>query len=143
MALRTYEEYLESLRKMKNNIYKFDELIEDVTTHPATRRTVEGHGTPYKFYKDEKIGPMVTTKSHLTGEPISRYLSIIREPEDMYANSEMKRLMFNLTGHLHRRSLRGLDCAQCHVHYYLGDGPRPEHRLPSAFSHMAQRRSDA
>ena len=98
MALKTYEEYIESLRKMKSNVYKFDELIEDVTTHPATRRTVEGHGTPYKFYEDEKIGPMVTTKSHLTGEPISRYLSIIQSAEDMYANSDMKRLMFNLTG---------------------------------------------
>ncbi|MBN1211445.1 MAG: 4-hydroxyphenylacetate 3-hydroxylase [candidate division Zixibacteria bacterium] len=98
MALRTYEEYLESLRKMKSNIYKFDELIEDVTTHPATRRTIEGHGATYKHYNDEKFGPMITTKSHLTGEPISRYLSIIRSAEDMYANSDMKRLMFQLTG---------------------------------------------
>jgi len=98
MALRTFEEYLESLKKMKSNVYKFDELIEDVTTHPATRRTVKGHGTPYKFYKDEKIGPMVTTKSHLTGEPISRYLSIIQSPQDMFDNSDMKRLMFQLTG---------------------------------------------
>ncbi|MFZ5981414.1 MAG: 4-hydroxyphenylacetate 3-hydroxylase N-terminal domain-containing protein [Candidatus Zixiibacteriota bacterium] len=98
MALKTYKEYLESLRKMRSNVYKFDELIKDVTTHPATRRTVEGHGTTYKFYTDEKVGPMITTKSHLTGEPISRYLSIIQSAEDMYANSDMKRLMFNLTG---------------------------------------------
>ncbi len=98
MALKTYEQYLESLRKLRPNIYKFDELISDVTTHPATRRTVEGHGWTFKAAHDEKLRSKVTTTSHLTGEPISRYLSIIRSPEDMYANSDMKRLMFQLTG---------------------------------------------
>ena len=98
MALKTYEQYLESLRKQRPNVYKFDELIEDVTTHPATRRTVEGHGWPFKAAADEKLRDKVTTVSHLTGEPISRYLSIIREPEDMYANCDMKRLMFHLAG---------------------------------------------
>jgi len=98
MALKTYEEYLASLRKLRPNIYKYDDLIEDVTTHPATRRTVEGHGWTFKAEHDEKLRDKVTTVSHLSGEPISRYLSIVQEPEDMYANSEMKRLMFHLTG---------------------------------------------
>jgi 4-hydroxybutyryl-CoA dehydratase / vinylacetyl-CoA-Delta-isomerase len=98
MAIKTYQQYLDSLKAMRPNIHKFDELITDVTTHPATRRTVEGHGWTYKAAADDKLRDKVTTISHLTGEPISRYLSVIREPEDMYANSDMKRLMFHLTG---------------------------------------------
>ncbi len=98
MALRTYEEYLKSLQAMRPNIYKFDELIEDVTTHPATRRTVKGHGWTYLAAGDEKLRSKLTTTSHLTGEPISRYLSIIRSAEDQIANCDMKRLMFHLTG---------------------------------------------
>ncbi len=98
MALRTYEEYLASLKKMRPNIYKYDELIEDVTTHPATKRTVAGHGQIYKMAADEKLRDRVVTTSHLTGEPISRYLSVIQTPEDMYANVDMKRLMFKKTG---------------------------------------------
>ena len=98
MALKTYDEFLDSLRRMRPNVYKFDQLIEDVTTHPATRRTVEGHGWTYRAAHDPELAPRVTTTSHLTGEPISRYLSIIRTPEDMYANCDMKRLMFHLTG---------------------------------------------
>ncbi len=98
MAIKSYQEYLDSLKAMRPNIHKFDELIEDVTTHPATKRTVEGHGWTYKAAADEELREKVTTTSHLTGKPISRYLSIIREPEDMYANSDMKRLMFHLTG---------------------------------------------
>jgi 4-hydroxybutyryl-CoA dehydratase/vinylacetyl-CoA-Delta-isomerase len=98
MAVKTYDEYLESLKRLRPNIYKFDELIEDVTTHPATRRTVQGHAWTFRAAADDKYRDLVTTTSHLTGDPISRYLSIIREPEDMYANSRMKRLMFHLTG---------------------------------------------
>jgi len=98
MALRTYDDYLSSLRALKPNIYKFDQLITDVTIHPATRRTVEGHGWTYKAAHDPELCGQLTTTSHLTGEPISRYLSVIRSAEDMYANSAMKRLMFHLTG---------------------------------------------
>ncbi len=98
MAIKTYQEYLDSLKAMRPNIHKFDELITDVTTHPATKRTVEGHGWTFKAAADEELRDKVTTTSHLTGKPISRYLSIIQEPEDMFANSDMKRLMFHLTG---------------------------------------------
>ncbi len=98
MALKTYEQYLESLKKLKPNIHKFDEVITDVTTHPATKRTVEGHGRTFKAAFDDELKDKFTTTSHLTGETISRYLSIIQTPEDMYANSDLKRLMFHLTG---------------------------------------------
>ena len=98
MALKTYEQYLESLRNLRPNIHKFDEIIEDVTTHPATRRTVEGHAWTFRGAFDPELKPLLTTKSHLSGEDISRYLSVIMSAEDMYANSDMKRLMFHLTG---------------------------------------------
>ena len=98
MALKTYEEYKESLKQMRPNVYKFDQLIEDVTTHPATKNTVEGHASLFKAQHDDNIKEMVTTRSHLTGEPISRYLSIIQSAEDMMANCMMKRFAFHLTG---------------------------------------------
>ena len=34
---------MNALRKMAPNVYKFGELIEDVTAHPATKRVVESH----------------------------------------------------------------------------------------------------
>jgi 4-hydroxybutyryl-CoA dehydratase/vinylacetyl-CoA-Delta-isomerase len=98
MAVRTYEEFKESLRKMRPNIHKFGELIEDVTTHPATRRTIEGHGQIFKLANDPEFKDYMTTHSDLIDEPVSRYLSIIKSPEDQIANSRMKRLMFQKTG---------------------------------------------
>lgn len=96
--MRTSEEYKESLRKMRPNVYKFGELIKDVTTHPATRRTIEGHAQIFDAAQKEEYRHILTTTSSITGEQISRYLSIISSAEDMIMNVRMKRLMFNITG---------------------------------------------
>jgi len=96
--MRTSREYKESLKGMRPNVYKFGELIQDVTTHPATRRTIEGHGQIYDAALKEEYRDILTTTSSFTGERISRYLSIIGSAEDMIENVKMKRLMFNLTG---------------------------------------------
>ena len=55
MALKTREEYKKSLKAMKPNIYKFGELIEDVTTHPATKRVVESHARAFDASHDPKL----------------------------------------------------------------------------------------
>lgn len=96
--MRTPEQYKESLRKMRPNIHKFGELIKDVITHPATRATIEGHAQIFEFAQKPEYQDIFSTTSNLTGDRISRYLSIIESTEDMFANASMKRLMFNLTG---------------------------------------------
>jgi 4-hydroxybutyryl-CoA dehydratase / vinylacetyl-CoA-Delta-isomerase len=96
--MRTAAQYKESLKQMRPNIYKFNELITDVTTHPATRRTIEGHAQIFTASLDPHYQDILTTTSPLTNTRVSRYLSIITSPEDMIANLKMKRLMFNLTG---------------------------------------------
>ena len=96
--MKTSKQYKENLRKMRPNVYKFGELIKDVTTHPATKRTVEGHAQIFDAAQKEEYRDILTTKSCLTGKPVVRYLSVLQTPEDMIANVRMKRLMFNLTG---------------------------------------------
>jgi len=96
--MKTSREYKQSLKEMRPNIYKFGELIEDVTTHPATRRTVEGHAQIFDAAQKDEYKDILTAKSSLTGKQVARYLSILSSAEDMIANVRMKRLMFNLTG---------------------------------------------
>jgi 4-hydroxybutyryl-CoA dehydratase/vinylacetyl-CoA-Delta-isomerase len=96
--MRTPKEYKESLRAMKPNIYKFGELITDVTTHPATKGSIEGHTQIFEYAQNPEYQDVFTTTSSLSSERISRYLSLITSSEDMIANAKMKRLMFNLTG---------------------------------------------
>ncbi|MFB3854629.1 MAG: 4-hydroxyphenylacetate 3-hydroxylase N-terminal domain-containing protein [Vicinamibacterales bacterium] len=92
------EAFKQSLRQLKPNMYKRGRLIEDPVEDPATRRTVEGHAQIFEAARDPRYQDIVTTISHLTGKRVSRYLSIIRSPEDQIANSRLKRLMFQLTG---------------------------------------------
>ncbi|MCJ2562914.1 MAG: 4-hydroxyphenylacetate 3-hydroxylase [Candidatus Thermoplasmatota archaeon] len=96
--LKSPEEYRRSLKEMRPNVHKFGELIEDVTTHPATKRTVESHSRIYALAMDPEYEDILTTDSPLTGEKVSRYLSIMRSAEDMIANTKIKRLLFNVTG---------------------------------------------
>ncbi len=96
--MRTAEEYRASLRRMRPNVFKFGKLIDDVTAHPATRRSVEGHAQIYDAAQKEEYRGILTTTSPLTGGRVSRYLSVIASAEDMMVNVKMKRLMFNLTG---------------------------------------------
>jgi 4-hydroxybutyryl-CoA dehydratase/vinylacetyl-CoA-Delta-isomerase len=96
--LKSPVEYRSSLKEMRPNVHKFGELIEDVTTHPATKRTVESHSRIYALAMDPAYEDILTTDSPLTGEKVSRYLSIMRSAEDMIANTKIKRLLFNVTG---------------------------------------------
>jgi 4-hydroxybutyryl-CoA dehydratase/vinylacetyl-CoA-Delta-isomerase len=95
---RSPEAYKESLRRMRPNIHKFGRLISDVTSDPLTKRTVEGHAQLFAAARDPQHQELFTTVSHLTGKRVSRYLSLLRSPEDIFALSRMKRAAFNLTG---------------------------------------------
>ena len=98
MALRTREQYLESLKRMRPNIYKFGKLIEDVTTHPATRRVVESHARGIDAAHDSELSDLFTTTSDLSGEVIHRHTSLMTSAESMMFNSKFKRKMYHLTG---------------------------------------------
>ncbi|MFC1864943.1 4-hydroxyphenylacetate 3-hydroxylase N-terminal domain-containing protein, partial [Chloroflexota bacterium] len=98
MTLKTAEEYKESLRRLRPNIYKFGELINDAVKHPVTKGTVEGHAQLFAAALKPEHEALLTTTSNLTGEKISRYLSIMESAEDAIASCKIKRLAFNLTG---------------------------------------------
>ncbi|KKL47657.1 hypothetical protein LCGC14_2333310, partial [marine sediment metagenome] len=70
MVLKTRDDYLKVISKMRPNIYKFGELIKDVTTHPATKRVVESHALNYDASHDQVLEKIYTTNSSLTGEKI-------------------------------------------------------------------------
>jgi 4-hydroxybutyryl-CoA dehydratase/vinylacetyl-CoA-Delta-isomerase len=98
MALRTAEQYMTALQNLRPNVYKFGELITDVTTHSATRRTVAGHARLYAGAHDPKSKDTVGTHSELIGGPVSRYLALLQSAEDVIAVCRMKRWAFLQTG---------------------------------------------
>jgi 4-hydroxybutyryl-CoA dehydratase/vinylacetyl-CoA-Delta-isomerase len=98
MALKTRDDYLAALKRMRPNIHKFGELIEDVTTHPATRRTVESHAMCYDASHDPDLKKMYTTTSSFTGEIIHRWNSMMQEDGHLISNMKMKRQNYRRSG---------------------------------------------
>ncbi|MFZ5651906.1 MAG: 4-hydroxyphenylacetate 3-hydroxylase N-terminal domain-containing protein [Bacillota bacterium] len=98
MALKTREEYLQSLKAMRPNIFKFGEKIEDVTAHWATKRVVESHARGIEAAHNPEYSELFTTLSGLTGEKIHRHNSLMTCAEDMISNSRLKRAMYHFTG---------------------------------------------
>lgn len=135
--MKTPEEYKESLRKMRPNIYKFGELIEDVTEHPFTKRTVEGHARIFEASMKPDYQDLLTTTSSLTGKRISRYLSIIQSAEDMLSNLRMKRTMFNLTGTCTGGRCVGFNANQRDVGDHLWHGSKDGDKLPRPNGELA------
>jgi len=98
MSLKTRKKYLASLKKMRPNIYKFGELIKDVTTHPATKRTVESHARNFDASHDPDLSNLYTTTSTFTGEKIHRWTSMMQSSDDLITNMKMKRQNYRRTG---------------------------------------------
>jgi len=98
MTIRTKEEYLDGLKSLRPNIYKFGELIEDVTTHPATKRTVASHASCYEYAQDPDLEKMYTATSSFTGEPIMRWNSMMQDEGALLSNMKFKRQNYRHTG---------------------------------------------
>jgi len=98
MAIKTREEYLNSLKKLRPNIHKFGKLIEDATSDPATRRTVESHAKAFDASNDPQYALDFTCRSTFTGEKIHRWNSMMDDMEDVIANAKLKRWMYRFTG---------------------------------------------
>jgi 4-hydroxybutyryl-CoA dehydratase/vinylacetyl-CoA-Delta-isomerase len=106
MALKNGEQYVESIRKMRPNIYKWGEIIKDVTTHPATRLHVQSVKRSYDLSHDPEKASIYTAKSHLTGGTVHRWNALMQSAEDVMGNSNMKREQYHQTG-----TCQGATCA--------------------------------
>jgi 4-hydroxybutyryl-CoA dehydratase/vinylacetyl-CoA-Delta-isomerase len=96
--IRTREQYLNALKALKPNIYKNGEAIADVTTHPATKRTVESHARAFDAAHDENFKDLFTTTSYFTGKHILRFNGMMKTLEDIKSNANLKRAMYRFTG---------------------------------------------
>jgi 4-hydroxybutyryl-CoA dehydratase/vinylacetyl-CoA-Delta-isomerase len=106
MALKNGEQYVASIAKMRPNVYKWGKLIQDVTTDPATRLHIQSVKRSYDLSHDPAKASIYTAQSHLTGETVHRWNSLMQSAEDVMANSNMKREQYHQSG-----TCQGATCA--------------------------------
>src|SRR5512143_1032404 len=109
MAVKTVEEYLASLRKLKPTAYMFGKKIENVVDNPRIRGGINSTGATYELANSEKYRDLFTAVSPFTGERINRFTLPPQSIEDLVCRVKINRTLGNHVGTCHQRCT-GLDC---------------------------------
>lgn len=108
MAVKTKDQYLQSLTGRQLKIYMFGELVTDPINHPIIRPSVNSVAMTYDLANNPDFADLMTTTSHLTGEKINRYTHIHQSPEDLVNKVKMLRALGQATSSCFQRCV-GLD----------------------------------
>ncbi len=109
MAIKTFEQYVASLRKLKPTAYMFGEKIENVVDNPRIRAGINATGATYELASNDKYKDLITTISPFTKEPINRFTLPPQSIEDLVARVKINRTLGGYVGTCHQRCT-GLDC---------------------------------
>jgi 4-hydroxybutyryl-CoA dehydratase/vinylacetyl-CoA-Delta-isomerase len=111
MAIRTPEEYRQSLRDGRR-VYIFGEKVDDVTTHPILKIGTETAAGDYVLTEssDPQVRDLFVAAHPETGEPISRYFTTPKTPDDIDKRMQMVQRSIRLTGGLPFGKDIGTDC---------------------------------
>ncbi len=93
MALKTGKEYIESLRKLKLNVYMFGDKIESPVDHPIIIPSMNAVALTYDLALDPQYEELMTVKSHLTGEKVNLYNHIFQSPSDLVQKVKRQRML--------------------------------------------------
>lgn len=98
MPLMTSKEYVESIRKMKRNIYFQGEKLENAVDHPILKPSMNCLIETYDMAFNPEFEDLMTCTSNLTGERINRFNNLHQSTDDLIKNVKLKRLMGQRTG---------------------------------------------
>jgi 4-hydroxybutyryl-CoA dehydratase/vinylacetyl-CoA-Delta-isomerase len=104
--IRTGEDYIESLRGRKLEVYLFGERIAEPVDHPMIRPSVNAVAATYDLAESNE--DLATAISPFTGERINRFLHIAASREDVVNQNKMQRRLGQLTGTCFQRCV-GMD----------------------------------
>ncbi len=108
MALMTGEEYIESIRKIKMEIYMFGEKIENPVDNPILRPSLNSVRMTYDLAQDPEYENLMTVTSPFTGNKINRFTHIHQNTEDLKNKVKMQRLCGQKTAACFQRCV-GMD----------------------------------
>ncbi|HLZ18283.1 MAG TPA: 4-hydroxyphenylacetate 3-hydroxylase N-terminal domain-containing protein, partial [Smithellaceae bacterium] len=108
MALKTPEQYEDSLRKMNFKIYLMGELVKNWVDNPIIRPSMNSVKKTYELAQKPEYEDLMTAKSHLTGEKVNRFTHLHQSTEDLVKKVKMQRLLGQQTGSCFQRCV-GMD----------------------------------
>lgn len=109
MALKTPEQYWDSLRRLKRRVFILGKEIDEPNDHPIVRPTTNAVAKTFELALKPEFAGLMTAKSSLTNETINRFCHIQGSTEDLIKKIKMLRLMGQQTATCFQRCA-GLDC---------------------------------
>lgn len=98
MTLMNGKEYIDSLRKLKLDVYFMGEKINNVVDEPMFFPHIHTAAMTYELANDPQYEDIMTATSHLTGKKINRFTHIHHSIDDLVKKMRMMRLLGQKTG---------------------------------------------
>jgi 4-hydroxybutyryl-CoA dehydratase/vinylacetyl-CoA-Delta-isomerase len=88
MALKTPEEFVESIKQMSPRVFMNGKRVPNVLDNPNTRTVVESNMASYEWALDPATAPIMTAHSPLTNDTVNRYTYVCRSIDDLVKKAE-------------------------------------------------------
>lgn len=108
MALKTAEQYEESLRKLNLKVYLMGELVSSPVDHPIIRPSMNSVKMTYALAQEPDHEDLMTAASHLSGQKVNRFCHLHQSTGDLVKKVKMQRLLGQKTGACFQRCV-GMD----------------------------------
>ncbi len=109
--MKTAQEYIDSMRKMRFELYMFGEQVADHVDNPLIRPAMNCVAATYELAEETRFPQyreLMTATSHLTGKKINRFCHIHQSVDDLVKKSRMGRVLGAHTGSCFQRCV-GMD----------------------------------
>ncbi len=104
--MRTKEEYIQGLKKMRRNVYYDGNLIDrDCEEHGPTLNVM---GITFDAAHDPELQHLCTATSHISGETINRFNHVHQSAKDLHMKQDMTRILARKSGFCIQRCM-GID----------------------------------
>jgi len=108
MALKTAEEFIQSIADLHLEIYLLGEKVDDYTNHPIIRPSLNAMAMTYELAQHPEYQDLMLADSHLIGRKVNRFTHIHQSTEDLIKKVKMLRLLGQKTGTCFQRCV-GMD----------------------------------
>ena len=108
MALKTPQEFIDSIAALDLEIYLFGEKVDDYTNNPIIRPSLNSMAMTYELAQYPEYEDLMLATSHLTGKKVNRFTHIHQSTEDLVKKVKMQRLLGQKTGACFQRCV-GMD----------------------------------
>src|ERR1035437_3892386 len=108
MAIKTRQDYLDSLRKLKLNLWMFGEKVASPVDHQIIIPSMNAVSLTYELALKPEYEDLMTATSHLTGKRVNRFNHIFQSTEDLVKKVRRQRMLGQKTACCFQRCV-GMD----------------------------------